>query len=67
MVSSSKQYRGVFRCSSSAKDNKDISFHNFPEKNKEMVYIDTYFGKELIDREKAWIVKLKMRTPVSEI
>lgn len=60
-------YCSVPQCTSWAKRNPELSFHLFPEAGKQRVWMETKLGnKVMIDRQKAWVLKLKIGKPVSK-
>ncbi|KAJ8974505.1 hypothetical protein NQ317_012996 [Molorchus minor] len=61
------RYCSVPYCNSWSKRNPEIPFHLFPKADKNKVCMDTKFGtKYLIDRQKAWILKLGIGKPVTK-
>lgn len=59
-------YCCVPQCRSWIKRNPELSFHVFPTIGKSKVFVNTEIGgKELVDRRKVWIQKLKMGKRVS--
>lgn len=65
---SSNHYCCVPKCNSWAKRDleKELSFHFFPPESGQKVYMETTFGKELIERRKAWIHKLRIGKPITK-
>lgn len=66
---SSGSYCSVSGCKSSGKRGKNLHFHKFPKSSKTdiMVPYENEFGQiEQISRRKAWILKLKIRKPVTK-
>ncbi|KAJ8936376.1 hypothetical protein NQ318_004448 [Aromia moschata] len=60
-------YCCVPRCSSWIKRDPQLTFHIFPEQEKHHVSLVNKFGqKERIDRRRAWILKLRIGSPVSK-
>ncbi|XP_045473069.1 uncharacterized protein LOC123679700 [Harmonia axyridis] len=59
-------YCCVPQCTSWSKKNPDLSFFIFPRANERKVLIHTQQRSELMDRRKAWIVKLRILKPVSK-
>ncbi|KAJ8947613.1 hypothetical protein NQ318_002622 [Aromia moschata] len=60
-------YCCVPRCLSWIKRNLQLTFQIFHEQGKHQVSLINKFGrKERIDRRKAWILKLRIRKPVSK-
>ncbi|KYN23423.1 hypothetical protein ALC57_04297 [Trachymyrmex cornetzi] len=54
---SNHEYCCVYGCKSRASNNREISFHKFPEKGKCTVEVTNKFGTiEKIDKRKAWIM-----------
>ncbi|XP_044766547.1 uncharacterized protein LOC123322647 [Coccinella septempunctata] len=61
--SSRNDYCCVPKCSSWSRKNPDLSFHKFPHEGKERVHME---GTELVDRRKAWILRLNLGKPASK-
>lgn len=63
----SNHYCCVPNCNSWAKKDSshELSFHLFPPESGQKVYIENAFGRELIERRKAWILKLRIGKPVT--
>uniref|UniRef100_A0A6P7GB51 Uncharacterized protein LOC114339901 isoform X3 n=1 Tax=Diabrotica virgifera virgifera TaxID=50390 RepID=A0A6P7GB51_DIAVI len=54
-------------CKSWVKRNPELSFHLFPKPKKSNVIVETKLGsKELVDRRKVWIQRLKIGKKVSD-
>ncbi|XP_071571572.1 uncharacterized protein [Temnothorax nylanderi] len=54
---SNHEYCCVYGCKSRASNNREISFHKFPEKGKCTVEVTNKFGTiEKVDKRKAWIM-----------
>ncbi|KAF5272488.1 hypothetical protein FQR65_LT17389 [Abscondita terminalis] len=50
----------VYGCHSKKSADSTISFHKFPRKNKNKIFLETEFGSQKLDRFKAWELKLLM-------
>lgn len=59
----SNTYCSVFGCKTFYTLEGDVSFHTFPKENGNKVkWINSSRIEEMIDRRKAWIIKLRMDT-----